>query len=251
MSRITSALTALPLFSLALLGCASAPPPVPTYVPRFTFSYPPGESPASDVTIAIVKPMDVSSLPAGATAAAVSSKRARNEAAFKDGIVAQLQDLFNKKGFKQTGPFDDLNTMTFVDKKGSDLTLTTQLGISLYVPEMTPVLEQGFADQVMGTGVQILQSKGKCGSSGSISFVILEPLSGEKMWIKKIDLPPAEVECSGKGMHENFTVIDNGVAQLLEMVFQQTMKKAWDYLSPEEMTILKKQSQELRAKKVY
>jgi hypothetical protein len=251
MSRITSALTALPLLSLALLGCASAPPPVPTYAPRFAFSYPPGESPASDVTIAIVKPMDVTSLPAGATVAAATTTRARHQSAFKDGIVAQLQDLFSKKGFKQTGPFDDLNTMTFVDKKGSDLTLTTQLGISLYVPETVPVFEQGFGDQVMGTGVQLVQSKGKCGSSGSISFVILEPLSGEKMWIKKVDLPPAEVECSGKGTRESFTVIDNGVAQLLEMAFQQTMKKVWDYLSPEEMTILKKQSQELRAKKVY
>jgi len=29
------------------------------------------------------------------------------------------------------------------------------------------------------------------------------------------------------------------------------MKKVWDYMSPEELTLLKKQSIELRAKKVY
>lgn len=242
------------LAMLLLVGCASAPPPVASYTPRFTFAYPSGEAPASDVTIAIVRPIETNAgatLPAGAVLAQPSTKRAQVEANFKNGIVAQLQELLGKKGFKQTGPFDDLNSMTFPDKKGSDLTLTTQLGLTLGIPETSTDLEQGFGNQVMGGGVMVVSSAGKCSMAGNVSFVMLEPMSAEKIWIKKIDLPPTEVECSGKGTPGNFNVIDNGVAQLFEKTFQLLMEKAWDYISPEEVALLKKQSQELRAKKVY
>ena len=245
---------ALAMAPILILGCATAPPPVPTYTPRFSFQYPPGEASASDITIAIVRPSGAnatSAIPAGQVLAAPSARRAQVDAEFTNGIVAQLQELFSKKGFKQTGPFDDLNAMTFPDKRGSDLTLTTQLGIMLRIPSTSRVLEQGFGDKMMGSGVPLVQSVGNCAMSGYISFIMLEPLSGEKIWVKKVDLPPTEVECSGKGTGDNFNVVDNGVAQLFERAFQLAMRKAWDYLSPEEVMLLKRQSQELRAKKVY
>jgi hypothetical protein len=244
---------AAPLVCLALEGCASAPPPVPQYTPHFTYAYPAGEGQASDVTIAIVRPVDANAAQAsaGSVRAASSKGIAKIEGDFRTGIVAQLQELLNKKGFKQTGPFDDLNSMTFPDKKGSDLTFTTQVGLSITVPPTTQKIEQGFGDQLIGSGVSVVESRGACTGSGFISFVILEPLSGEKIWIKKIDFPATEVNCSGKGSAGTYTVVDNGVAQLFEQAFQLAMKKAWDYLSPEEVTLLKKQSQELRAKKVY
>ena len=251
--RPLSAALALSLLSLAIQGCASAPPPVPLYAPSFSFAYPPGEAQASDITIAIVRPIDANAGQAtsGKVLAVNSKNMLKTEEAFNAGIVAQLQELMNRKGFKQTGPFDDLNSMTFPDKKAADLTLTTQVGLNFAVPPTSVKYEQGFGDQLVGSGVGVIESKGVCSSSGFISFVMLEPLSGEKIWIKKIDVPPTEVNCTGKGTRENFTVIDNGVAALLEKAFQLTMKKAWDYVSPEEITLLKKQSQELRAKKVY
>ncbi|MBN2559504.1 MAG: hypothetical protein JXQ75_01050 [Phycisphaerae bacterium] len=252
--RKLAAVFALAFVPSLAAGCASAPPPVPLYAPKFTYSYPPGEAPASDVTIAIVKPNDANApapLLEGQRLVAPSAQRARVEAEFRSGIVAQLQELLGKKGFKQTGPFDDLDSMTFPDKKGSDLTLTTQLGLALRIPHAYPVLEQGFGDKLMGGGVHVLQSAGLCAMTGYISFVMLEPLSGEKIWIKKVDLPPTEADCSGKGTADNFNAIDNGVARLFERTYQLAMKKAWDYLSPEEVMLLKKQSQELRAKKVY
>jgi hypothetical protein len=244
---------ALALVASLAVGCASAPPPVAPYSPRFSYSYPPGESPASDVTIAVVRPIDVNASQAnsGKTLAQSSKHMTKVENDFNAGIVAQLQELMNKKGFKQTGPFDDLNSMTFPDKKGADLTLTVQVGLSFAVPPTNSNFEQGFGNQLVGGGVAVLESKGACSGSGFISLVMLEPLSGEKIWVKKIDVPSTEVDCTGKGTPENFNVIDNGVSALLEKAFQLTMKRAWDYISPEEIAMLKKQSQELRAKKVY
>ena len=237
-----------------MVGCASAPPPVPQYVPKFTYSYPAGEAQAHDVTIAIVRPIDASATSgssSGQAPAGASPSRIKLDNDFRAGIVAQFQELLNRKGFKQTGPFDDLNSMTFPDKKGSDLTLTTQLGLSFAVPPGMVKMEQGFGDRLNGSGVTVIETNGPCSGSGFISFVMLEPLSGEKVWIKKVDFPNTTVDCTGKSALGNSTIIDNGLAQLLEKAFQLAMKKAWDYLSPEEVTLLKKQSQELRAKKVY
>lgn len=251
--RKFAALFALTFVPSLAPGCASAPPVVPLYAPHFSYSYPPGEAQASDVTIAIVRPIDVNASQAtsGKVLAVGSKNMLKTENDFNAGIVAQIQELLNKKGFKQTGPFDDLNSMTFPDKKTADLTLTVQVGLNFAVPPTTTNLEQGFGNQVLGGGVVVLESKGVCSGSGFISFVILEPLSGEKIWIKKVDIPSTEVDCRGKGTPENFTVIDNGVAVLLEKAFQLAMRKAWDYVSPEEVTMLKKQSLDLRAKKVY
>jgi hypothetical protein len=232
----------LVLVPLLLQGCASAPPPVPTYTPRFGYSYPAGEAPASDVTIAIVKPVDS----AGLTSA--ENMSAKNGIAFNIAMTAQFQELFNKKGFKQTGPFDDLNSMTFPDKKGADLTLTPQVGITI----TAPTIDIQHQDDLFGTrpGV-IYKATGPCVASGFVSFVLLEPLSGEKIWVKKIDVPPTEADCSGERSDGMSAIIVNGAAHALERVFTVVMKKAWEYLSPEEVVMLKKQSQELRAKKVY
>ncbi len=245
---------ALVLVSVLVVGCASAPPPVPQYVPKFTYSYPAGEVQAQDVTIAIVRPIDANATPGpfpGQPPSGASPSRIKLDNDFRSGIVAQFQELLNRKGFKQTGPFDDLNSMTFPDKKNSDLTLTTQVGLSFTVPPGLVKVEQGFGDKLNGSGVTVIETKGPCSGSGFISFVMLEPLSGEKIWIKKVDFPNTEVDCTGKGTPGDSTVIENGLARLLEKAFQLSMKKTWDYLSPEEVTLLKKQSQELRAKKVY
>jgi len=62
---------------------------------------------------------------------------------------------------------------------------------------------------------------------------------------------PTVSDCTGEQAENDFTLLSNGVGRTLEQVFPAVMKKAWDYLSPEEVTLLNKQSQELRAKKVY
>jgi hypothetical protein len=218
------------LACLAIAGCASAPPPVPTYTPRFAYSYPAGEAPPTAGNIARV------------------NMSAKNGIAFNAAMTAQFQEMFNKKGFKQTGPFDDLNSMTFPDKKGADLTLTPQVGITI----TAPIVETRHQDDLFGTrpGV-IYKATGPCVASGFVSFVLLEPLSGEKIWVKKIDVPPTEADCSGERSDGMSAIIVNGAARALEQVFKAVMKKAWDYLSPEEVVMLKKQSQELRTKKVY
>jgi hypothetical protein len=213
------------------------------YNPQFRYSYPPGEAAASDVTIAIVRPRDATGL---TQEKAVGRQHA---IAFNAALAAQFQEMFNRKGFKQTGPFDDLNSMTFPDKKGADLGLTPEVSISVTVP--SPAVDMRQAVPGVTDAVAVLKYAGPCTASGFVSFVLIEPLSGEKLWVKKVDVPPTAADCTGEQAENDFTLLGNGVGRALEQVFPAVMKKAWDYLSPEEVTLLKKQSQELRTKKVY
>ena len=268
MSRTAIGLAALSIVGFTLAGCAAVLPPTPAYTPQFTFAYPAAnEPPAGDVTVAIIRPIDVDETSirakkqnaeriAALQAAGIavtsdsSSKYESVDEAFRSSMVAQLQELFNTKGFKQRGPFEDLNAMTFPDKKGSDLTLTPQIGIRVTVPRTRT---QGQDPGILGIGASDGQSvaDGPCTASGFVSFVILEPLSGEKLWIKKVDVPSVQVDCSGKAAAGDTQFVVNGYAHLLEQVYQAVMKKAWEYLSSEELAVLKKQAQELRTKKVY
>jgi hypothetical protein len=247
-ARRSVTILALTLVPALAVGCATAPPPVATYTPQFQFAYPAGEAPASDVTIAIVQPTGGLKLHGGGAINEVTDQTQKNGATFNAAMTAQFQELFNKKGFKQTGPFEDLNSMTFPDKKGADLTITPQVELTV----AAPYVNANAQDDLFGTRPRmVFKTVGPCVASGFISFVLLEPLSGEKIWVKKVEIPTTRTDCSGEGTPGHFNAVDNGFAQLLEQTFQLTMRKAWDYLSPEEVTLLKKQSQELRAKKVY
>jgi hypothetical protein len=231
---------------MSLVGCASAPPPVPEYAPRFSYSYPAGEPKASDVTIAIVLPTSADGF---ATAGQMGTLYVQHAMAFNTAMAAQFQELLAKKGFQQTGPFDDLNSMTFPDKKRADLALTAQVGITVAIPSE----KMRHQDNLFGTRPGVIYSTtGPCTVTGFVSYVLLEPMSGEKLWVKKLDVPTTEVDCSGeRGGPGLGTIIANGAAHALEKTYGAVMQRAWDYISPEEIILLKKQSQELRAKKVY
>lgn len=234
------------LASLLLVACATAPAPVVEYSPRFSYAYPSGEPKASDVTIAIVLPTSADGF---ANAGQMGTLYVQHARAFNTAMAAQFQELLAKKGFQQTGPFDDLNSMTFPDKKRSDLVLTAQVGITVAIPPE----KMRHQDDLFGTrpGV-IYSSAGPCTVTGFVSYVLLEPMSGEKLWVKKLDVPATEVDCSGeRGGPGLGTIIANGAAHALERTYGAVMQRAWDYISPEEIILLKRQSQELRAKKVY
>jgi len=225
---------------LPFMGCATAPlPPVQDYTPHFTFAAPDGAANPLDMTIAIVRPLDKSGL------TKVTNVESQDAIAFNDAMTVQFQEILNKKGIKQTGPFDDLNAMTFPDKKGADLALTPEFGVETSGPQEIQTMD--------GTGQLIgVAWNGPCAATGYVSLVLLEPLSGEKLWVKKIDVPVTQVDCTGRvEAADRARFLKGKVAQLLEKVYPVVMKKTWDYMSAEELTLLKKQSQELRAKKVY
>jgi len=96
-------------------------------------------------------------------------------------------------------------------------------------------------------------SSGPCTVSGDVSFALLEPLSLQKMWTKRTEIEPGELDCTASNVAPNVwvTAIRNQLSKLHEAAFKNTMKSAERYFSPEEVALIKTQSLELRDKKVY
>ena len=115
-----------------------------------------------------------------------------------------------------------------------------------------------------------------------VFFYMLEPMSEEKMWIKKLDLGvqdfPAEYAvgreqyvtgttprtpdgCGGYyGGHTTYGWRDKGTlyderakifSDILKAAYPQVMKASWNYLNTDEMLNLKMKSQEIRERKRY
>lgn len=111
-------------------------------------------------------------------------------------------------------------------------------------------------------GANLYVLLGNVNINGMISLDMLESLSGEKMWTKNITLEPTTIDWKGEQKYtENqkkltpnlLTDLSFGEAlgKALDAYYNLSMEKVYTYLNPEEMRALKKQADELKAKKVY
>ena len=109
--------------------------------------------------------------------------------------------------------------------------------------------------------------------TGWISFIMQEPLSGEKMWIKKLELDPVKVEgveiyeanaqyradgCGGQALvgynptaKKLYIGQTEAMASALKKMYPVILSQFEKYLDSEEMVQLKAKGQEIRALKVY
>ena len=232
-----------------LAACARAPARQVAPV-SYSFVYePPNVAPKSlPVTIALVHPTYAD------PAAFASSPHARQAgSAFVSSMNADLEKMLVAKGFRVTGPYESINVMTFPDKKSANLTLT-------------PIVDVRATEQITrrtGTGSMFFpyRAQGVCVVSGWVSLVMLEPLTGEKIWIKKVQVSPVQepfvwtyrlVRSRGQIMAR--TIEDtrgHALAATLNRIYPEVMQKSWDYFHPEEVLHMKQQAEEARKLKRY
>ena len=81
---------------------------------------------------------------------------------------------------------------------------------------------------------------------GFLTFEMWEPMSGQKIFMKRVDVPRLTKPCTGWELS-----VENSMAQLLETAFLTVMDKANLYFVKEEVELARKQSKELRERKVY
>ena len=249
MSRSVFRTTITMTLLAGVLGCA--PPPARQVTPvSYTFVYvPPSVTPKSlPVTIALVHPMY------GDPAAFAQSSHARQAgSAFVSSMKTDLEKMLVAKGFKVTGPYENINVMTFPDKKSANLTLT-------------PIVDVRATEQITkqtGTGSMFFPytAEGVCVVSGWVSLVMLEPLTGEKIWIKRIEVDSVQqpfvwkyqlVQSGGQLVTNSIDdTRGHATAAALSKIYPQVMQKAWDYFHPDEVLQMKKQAEEARQLKRY
>ena len=230
-------LTIITIFGL--VGCATKHVELPELY-QSTYSYEP-ESGAegAGIAIALLEPQ---------FGFEEVDDRDRN---FQAALQRSMLAYFTSQGFTVSGPFRSMEEMTFPEKKQADLVLDTTLAYSGNFPE---IHKEGHTEIMFGTTSYSYWVSGECSYAGTISFTIWEPLSKQRMWTREVPVPRDSVDCSVKETRSGDLVNriwGNAFTRLYEAMYRETMVQAERYFHPEEVKLIKQQSQELRERTVY
>lgn len=275
--------------SVFLIACASTPEPIKvTSVPlpqstwrgQYRYSYdkvlnvePPGSIP---VTISVCNPdykVEESALLREAYKIVGKGWSASMGVDFDKVLIA--------KGMTTKGPFPTLDEITYADKKGSELALTPKVFINTDIKYVGGhALADGSNSQ---PGQKIYMGEYEPGKhwgmkeyeitiTGWFVFVLQEPLSTEKMWIKRLELDeykergmecyeaePAGYVQKGVFYQTGWSVTDrmimdqkpDSVANALKRYYPSILEKLQTYIDVNELKELKEKVEEIRRLKRY
>jgi hypothetical protein len=191
---------------------------------------------------------------------------------FAGSAAEDIEALLLAKGMLAKGPFV-LDELTFPDKKGADLIVMMQFIFDIQHAEEKFVRDGVFEGDKHGKVYAGTLSVGM-----KVFYYLLEPLSEEKMWVKKLDLGTQEFSyelargqeqyaagtrfvsdgCGGGRHYTDYAWRDTNkvlydsrpklFSDQLKEAYPQLMKTAWKYFDAEEMTALKEKSKEIRDK---
>lgn len=233
---------------ILLAGCFSGrmPPPPPPLT--LHWDPPSAVTAAGDVTVAIVDAqMGRDQLGTYGDAAYFSS--------FAHSLDTDTQRLLIAKGLRVTGPFDDFDSMTFPEKKAADLA---------FVPRIHVEITESYAvdaDQPAALGGRSVRRQGTILARGFVELTLVEPLSEQKMWVKKVELTPASdeiqidllMDANGtlNRFHDNRDNRDTALIVLLNQSYPPILDALWRYLDPEEIAYLAREAKDARERKSY
>lgn len=235
-----------------LLACTCQPPApaqvAPPYQPHFSYAVPP-QAAKVDITVGVVAPQF-----SGQGLLWWTMNRAgETPRALVGGLRSSFAELLSAKGFNTTGPFDSIDAMTFPEKKGSDFVLYPEIDLA--------VSEQVVPGSLVVDG-NAMRGEMHCQTAaagrGNVQLLVKEPLSGEKIWVKRLEVSTNGIPPSSTTGHACMGVASmggqgetDGLKKAHEAVYKAIMEALNKYVSGEEFQMLKKQAAELRAKKVY
>ena len=175
-----------------------------------------------------------------------------------------LDKILIAKGVTTTGPYPTFDEITYSEKKGAQLTLAPRVFVAVDV-------KQGDWQHIYGADRQ--ESHFDMNVSGWVSFIMQEPMTGEKMWIKKLEIEPIKSQgiiaqeafaqysqgngCDGPtftGYNAGKVLLDqraDSLATALKEIYPKVLERFYKYLETEEMLELKEKGKEIRANKVY
>jgi hypothetical protein len=159
-----------------------------------------------------------------------------------DSAQKDIEKILVAKGFPTAGTYTTLDEMTYSEKQRAVLVMRPTFDVNVDV-----VRQQGFGGGQSAT------------ISGTVSLELMEPVTREKIWLKRLTLdpltqvlPPQPVDLSQllvkpQQQQANSTQIqDNALVGLLNTFYATAMQKIWDHLDPQEIAGLKQQVDEVR-----
>ncbi|MBA4348917.1 MAG: hypothetical protein C0415_02875 [Thermodesulfovibrio sp.] len=186
---------------------------------------------------------------------------------FSSSVGAGLDQMLVAKGFTTKGPYGSLDEVPFPDKKASNLTLTQTVFMLVTDKGLINKTYEHFSS---GSDIPIYADveTRKLSLEAWIAFEMREPMSAEKMWIKKLDLGVFEEEyqiATQRHFHQPdpwappiyrtgkvlFDTRADVFAGILSKLYPKVMQAAWTYLHAEEMRNLDEKGREIRHLKRY
>lgn len=243
------------LCTLALTssGCAalfgsgkSSAPPAPAYTPSWTYRSTAPSATKTPVTVGIVNPQFVGD-------GERYFQEQKEDQALKDMVRAfrtSVPELLVAKGLSTAGPYQSVSALTYPEKKGSDFMFYEELDVTAKYDAGNLKQEKAFMSNALTTTCTIT-----LGLSGSVQVVLDEPISGQRMWVKRIPVEIPNRTYQGRDRvcaKQSVTPeIRDAWIQMHETLYRQVMKELDRYLNAEELVALKAQADELKGKKAY
>jgi hypothetical protein len=292
---------------LGLVGCAigqqsSNPLIYPETLPAlgYTFDYAPvQETTLVRASIALIDPTYSNSTSAGISftilddsvkLAATNDEEIKKICAdYLNSIKSDFNETLIAKGFTLLGPFSNFGEMTYGEKEKSNLALLANVNLKFQFIDTTGQNNVEIFSQRTKSGTREVNGKivlcksiqiiGKFSGSliadGFIELVLVEPLTGEKMWIKQIKIPfekePYYYYIQQEGM-QNIDIIGNPVgdmvitntellkendfrpralAKALEKIYISQLDLFSKYFDPKEISFVIKDAEKVRKLKRY
>jgi hypothetical protein len=222
-------------------GCATAPSSNPNYIPTqyvANFHYSPPSQTAVQQSPAVFTVGKVAFEYLGKKAW-LSMPQFTN---IEKAVAEDLSEILTTKGFSVHGPFDAYDLIPYADKKAIDFFL---------LPVVQPlVLLPAVAESPIKVDVKM-------------RLELREIITRELMWTKNLTFTEFEVPLTsvlhnytsdkGKIVDVAFApeALENLLAKEMEKKYPILMETVFALIDPEEMTIVKKQAQEVKSKKGY
>jgi hypothetical protein len=154
--------------------------------------------------------------------------------AFLDSSKKDLERLLLAKGLKTAGPFKDVEDMTFAEKR--DATFTLVPTIKLNIDRAQPNL-----------GGEVPSARGQVSASCEFALVLFEPLSGQKIWQKRLPIPtqtaPYAVELTDTTLTDDRA---EATTKMLSSLYKNLFDTIGKHADPEEFATLSVQALELK-----
>lgn len=267
-----------------MLACAESAPVAPRQLPpvpssswggSYSYKYEPPEkkNPASvQATIVVVNPFYKES-----ESALIDPLYTKVAKGFSASMGVDMDKVVIAKGMMVKGPYTSLDDITYSDKKISDLTLVPKVFLTTQIKYVGELARHEYRNDA-GKEEMRIDRKFEMKFSGWIAFVMQEPLSGEKMWIKRLELDDTVVQdiesyeaipkyqttrsgCFNEIEHTWLVGYDRGkllydgkvdaMANMLKKTYPTIMEKCWIYIDTQEVLALQEKTKEIRVLKRY
>lgn len=170
-------------------------------------------------------------------------------------ITPEAQKILLSKGFTITEKFQSYNAMTFTQKRNTS---------ALFYPEIViDIEEKSQLEIVQLLMVRDQKIKGRIQINAKVNIIMLEPLSGEKLWVKSIpvtgyDEPVvyqfnqyAGTELNGVSVPEDLVPIADKIDKMLSAISQEVLDATAKYVEKSEFEFLNSDIVKLKGIKRY